>query len=132
MTPTDLQQTLDDRGLLDDAHNAGTYALRVETPNTVEGVARAFLSVADGTPPEHVIDRLTSERVAYVGASSEVYGRLMDHAEGRVRQATFLEAFDAVDVVGVWPEADPFQAEYNRAVSLSNSGWCVWMDGEVL
>ena len=132
MNPTDLHQTLDDRGLLDAAHTGGTYALRVKTPDSVERVARAFLKVSDGTPPEHVIERLTADRVAYVGASKDVYSRLQDHAEAEVRQATFLRAFDPVEVVGVWPADEPFDAEYNRACALSNEGWCVWMDGEVL
>lgn len=132
LTPNALHGRLDDRGLLDDAHGSGTYALEVETPDTVEGVARAFLKVADGTPTDHVCDRLTAQRVAYVGASKDVYSRLQDHAEAEVRQATFLEAFDAVDVVGVWPTDTPFQAEFNRAAALSREGWVAYTDGEVL
>jgi len=132
MTPTDMNEALDRQGLLDKSHGSGTYALAVDTPTDTEGVARAFREVSDAVPPDEVLDRLTADRVAYVGASGDGYGRLMDHAAGEVRKALFLRAFDVTGVVGVWPERDPFQHEYNRAVSLSNSGWTVWTDGEVL
>ena len=130
-----VNQTLDERGLLDAAHGKGCYGLRVETPNDVESVARAFLSVSDITPPDAYLDRLTADRVAYVGASIDVYSRVMDHADGHVRKATFLQAFDAVDVIDVWPTErgkDPFEQEYNRASELSRQGWVVWTDGMVL
>ena len=132
MTPTECHEALDRQSLLADSHNSGTYALRVTTPADAEGVARAFREVSDAVPPDEVLDRLTAARVAYVGASGDVYGRLMDHAAGEVRKALFLRAFDVTGVVGVWPERDPFQHEYNRAVSLSNSGWTVWTDGQVV
>ena len=135
LTQSTVNQILDDRGLLDDSHGKGCYGLRVETPNDVESVARAFLSVSDVTPPDAYLDQLTADRVAYVGASIDVYSRLMDHADGQVRKATFLEAFDAVDVIDVWPTErgkDPFEQEYNRASELSRSGWVVWTDGMVL
>jgi hypothetical protein len=132
MNPTEMHETLDTQGLLDDAQNSGTYALEVETPTDTESVARAFREVSDAVPTDEVLDRLTADRVAYVGASGDVYGRLMDHAAGEVRKALFLRAFNVTGVVGVWPERDPFQHEYNRAVSLSNEGWTVWTDGNVI
>ena len=135
LTQTTVNQILDDRGLLDDAHGKGTYALRVETPNDVESVARAFLSVSDATPLDGFMERLTADRVAYVGASIDVYSRLMDHADGQVRKATFLQAFDAVDVIDVWPTErgkDPFEQEYNRASELSRQGWVAYTDGLIL
>ena len=135
LTQTTVNQTLDERGLLDSAHGKGCYGLRVETPNDVESVARAFLSVSDVTPPDAYLDRLTADRVAYVGASIDVYSRIMDHADGQVRKATFLQAFDAVDVIDVWPTErgnDPFEQEFNRASELSRQGWVVWTDGKIL
>ena len=103
LTQSTVNQTLDERGLLDAAHGKGCYAIRVKTPNDVESVARAFLSVSDVTPLDGFMERLTADRVAYVGASIDVYSRLMDHADGQVRKATFLQAFDAVDVIDVPP-----------------------------
>lgn len=127
-----MHETLDRQGLLDTSHNSGTYALEVTTPSDTEGVARAFREVSEAVPPDEVLDRLTASDVAYVGASGDVYGRLMDHAAGEVRKALFLRAFDVTGVVGVWPERDPFQHEYNRAVSLSNQGWTCYTDGQVI
>ena len=135
LTQSTVNQTLDERGLLDDAHGKGCYAIRVKTPNDVESVARAFLSVSDVTPPDAYLDRLTADRVAYVGASIDVYSRLMDHADGQVRKATFLQAFDPVDVIDVWPTErgkDPFEQEYKRASELSQRGFVCWTDGELL
>ena len=135
LTQSTVNQTLDERGLLDAAHGKGCYALRVETPNDVESVARAFLSVSDVTPLDEFMERLTADRVAYVGASIDVYSRLMDHADGQVRKATFLQAFDAVDVIDVWPTErgkDPFEQEYNRASELSRLGWVAYTDGKIL
>ena len=134
LTQSTVNQILDERGLLDSAHGKGCYALRVNTPNDVESVARSFLSVSDVTPLDGFMERLTADRVAYVGASIDVYSRLMDHADGQVRKATFLQAFDAVDVINVWPTErgkDPFEQEYNRASELSRQGWVVWSDGSL-
>lgn len=132
MTPTELHERLDTRGLLDDSRGPGCYALEVDTPDSTEAVARAFLAVGDATPPDATMERLTSHKCAYVGASKQVYDRLADHAAGEVRQATFLRAFDAVGVVGVWPASEPFEAEYNRAVALRREGWTCWTDGGVV
>lgn len=132
LTATAVHETLDERGLLDDAHGPGTYALRVTTPATADAVADAFREVSEVVPNDATLDRLTADRVAYVGASANVYSRLTEHASGDVRRATFLEAFEAVDVVDVWANPSPFESEFNRARTLSEKGWTVWTDGEVL
>jgi predicted GIY-YIG superfamily endonuclease len=133
LTPTQIHESLDTQGLLDDSRGPGVYALEVTTPADPEAVARAWLAVVDAAPPEGTFARLAADRVAYVGASDDVYARLADHARGAVRQATFLEVFDPVDVVGVWPDPDPFQtAERERARALSREGWVCWCDGEIL
>jgi len=132
LTPTTLQQTLDDRGYLPQVHNAGTYALRAAVPDTVDAVAEGFENVIDETPPETTLERLAdAPRVAYVGASTDVYSRLQDHVGGDARQATFLEAFPPTDVVYVFPTKSPFEQEYNTASELSRAGWTIWRDGEV-
>lgn len=132
LTRTDVIESLDRQGLLEAAAGPGVYALRVETPDSVEAVSRAFLDSVDATPRDGVVEQLTSDRVAYVGASQQVRDRVTDHADGEVRQATFLEAFAPVAVIDVWSHSQPFTAEYNHAVELSNAGWTCWMDGEVL
>ena len=132
LTPTTLQQTLDDRGYLPQVHNPGTYALRAAVPDTVDAVTEAFGNVIDETPPEATLERLAdAPRVAYVGASTDVYSRLQDHVAGDARQATFLKAFPPTDVVYVFPTKSPFEQEYNTAAELSRAGWTIWRDGEV-
>lgn len=133
LSPVAMHETLDERGLLDDAHGPGCYGLRVRTPNTKERVVTAFTEHVDVAPGREVCGKLAAaDRVAYVGASGDVYDRLQDHADGDVRQALFLRCFDVVDIVDVWPSATPFESEYNRAAALSREGWTVWSDGEVL
>ena len=132
LTPSELNERLDTRGLLDTAHGAGTYALQVETPDDVEAVAQAFAQVSEVVPADKDLARLTGEHVAYVGASNNVYERLMDHAEKEIRQTLLLRAFDLTDLVGVWADPEPFTAEYNRAVWVSQQGWTVWCDGTIV
>jgi len=103
-----------------------------DAPDTADAVAEGFENVIDETPPETTLERLAdAPRVAYVGASTDVYSRLQDHVAGDSRQATFLEAFAAVDVVYVFPTKSPFEQEYNTAAELSRAGWTIWCDGEV-
>lgn len=133
LSPVAVHETLDERGLLEQSTGSGTYALQVHTPATPDNVARAFLEHVEGTPPSSQLERLAfAERVCYVGASGNVYDRLQDHADGEVRKALFLECFPPVDVVGVWPSDAPFESEFNRARMLSDQGYCVWSDGEVI
>jgi len=132
LTPSQLHERLDTRGLLDTSKGPGTYALQVNTPDDLEAVAQAFANVSDVVPEEKTLARLTSDHVAYVGASNNVYDRLMDHADGEVRQTLFLRAFKPVDLVGVWALPEPFTAEYNRSVWLSQRGWTVWQDGRIV
>lgn len=128
-----MHATLDDRGLLDVSQGPGTYGLQVRTPPTVHAVTEAFREHVDVSPPDEVLARLAeSERVAYVGASGNVYDRLQDHCEGEVRKALFLRCFPPVDLVGVWPSDAPFESEFNRARALSEDYDAVWCNGELL
>jgi len=133
MTPTELHETLDRSGWLDDAHGSGTYALAVDVPTGVESIQRRYMA-AKGHPLEDgMVARLAEcDTCLYVGRSGDCYSRIMDHAEGKVRRASFLEAFDVIDVRGVWPEDDnDGVAERRRARELSGPATCVWTDGEV-
>ncbi|QAS68900.1 GIY-YIG nuclease [Haloferax tailed virus 1] len=132
MTPTQMHGRLDEKGLLDDAHSPGTYAIAVETPDDVESVARAWLQEVDAPLSDKAFERLSNSKVCYVGASKDVYNRLQDHAEASVRKALFLRVFAPVDVVGVWPSDSPFRDEYSKALELSGEGWVAWSDGTLL
>ena len=131
LSATDIHGRLDAKGLLADSRGAGAYALEVTTPDHVEGVARAFFEAGVAEPPHEALSRLTAADVAYVGGSKDVYARLQDHGNAEVRRATFLEAFEVVDVLDVWPSETPFREERTRARVLSREGWAVWSDGEI-
>lgn len=127
-TETELTEALDERGLLDAARGAGVYAVEVSIP---DDPAAAWDAEHDARPAD--LDRLAdAERVAYVGASTHVYSRLGEHVTGARRGTAFLAAFPPERVVAVWPTADPFDAEFNRAAALSREGWLVWTDGTIL
>jgi hypothetical protein len=133
MNPTDLHQQLDERGLLADSRDAGTYALVVDAPDNIEPVARRWASISDEPMPEGYAARIAeAEEVLYVGASAQVYDRLQDHVVAEVRKATFLSAFPPVQVRGVWPtDGDPFEEEYNRARDLAGGDTVCWSDGRL-
>lgn len=132
LTPTRANQQLDDMGLLDDAYESGVYALDVHVPNSADAVARRWLDT-HGTPlPDRYPPQLAiAEDVVYVGAAAQTYSRIMDHARGDVRQASFLEAFPPVRVRGVWPGARSSAAERERARTIADMATCCWMDGEL-
>jgi hypothetical protein len=133
VTPTDAQARLDALGALDDAHGPGTYALAVAVPNAVDAVQRRWLDAIDAPLPDPYAEQLAAaDRTLYVGRSGDVYARIMDHARGDVRRASFVRAFELVDVAGVWPaDANTGVAERNRARALAGGGVVCWTDGEL-
>ena len=133
MNPIDAHGRLDALGLLNDAHAEGTYALEVETPNNVESVQRTWLDAIDAPLPDAYAAQLAdADTCLYVGRSGNVYDRIMDHADGQVRRASFIRAFGVSDIHGVYPEDENSGvAERNRARSLSSATTCVWSDGEL-
>ena len=133
MTPVSAHGRLDELDLLDDAYEPGTYALQVRVPGTVEAVQREWLDAIDAPLPDEYAEQLADARVClYVGRSGNVYDRIMDHADGQVRRASFIRAFGMTDIHGVWPDdANTGVAERNRARSLSSATTCVWSDGEL-
>ena len=133
MTPTQAHGRLDDLGVLDESHGSGCYALRVAVPNGVESVQRTWLDAIDAPLPDAYAEQLAdAETCLYVGRSGDVYDRIMDHADGQVRRASFIRAFGMTDIHGVWPDdANTGVAERNRARSLSSATTCVWCDGSL-
>ena len=133
MTPVGAHERLDDLGVLDESHGSGCYALRVSVPSGVESVQRTWLDAIDAPLPDAYAEQLAAaETCLYVGRSGDVYDRIMDHADGQVRRASFIRAFGMTDIHGVWPDdANTGVAERNRARSLSSATTCVWSDGEL-
>lgn len=126
-----LTESLDERGLLDAARGPGVYAVAVAVPDALEAVRDAWDAHHDARPDG--LDRLAAaDRVAYVGASTQVYARLAEHVTGARRGTAFLAAYPPERVVDVWPDDEPFDAEFNRAAALSREGWLCWRDGELM
>lgn len=136
MRESDINQTLEDRGQLDDARGPGCYALAVDVPEAADDVARHWHRHQDHAPYEEFYARLADAgTVLYVGASSHVYERLCDHVAADVRRAAFLEAFPAESLHSLWPKdsADAaFANEFNVANSLARVDRRVWTDGRLL
>lgn len=130
MNETTLTQRLDDRNLLDTARNPGVYALQCAVPDAVDAVGKQWDQHHTIRPSKDTLQRLAAaDRVAYVGASKDVYQRLCDHVTHSRRKASFVSAFNPERVVDVWPHSDPFEAEFNRAMRLIHDDWTVWTDG---
>jgi hypothetical protein len=133
LTPVDMHESLDHAGLLNTVHGPGCYALELKVPDDADDVHRDWSAVHDVVPGDEVLGRLAkASRVAYVGASKDMYARLCDHCEADVRQSAYCEVFPPVDVVTLWPDQSPFDAEYSRATDLAQEGWTVTCNGEVI
>jgi hypothetical protein len=133
MRESDLTERLDERDLLGVTHGPGVYSLEVDVPDSAAAVQERWLAQHDHDAPDDAYERLAAaDQVAYVGASNDIYARLCEHVGGDVRRAAFLTVFDTVGVIDVWPDADPFSSEFNRAVRLTRDGWAVWTDGKLL
>ena len=133
MTPVEAHTELEALETLAASQGPGTYAIVVAVPNGVESVQRTWLDAIDAPLPDAYAEQLAAaETCLYVGRSGDVYDRIMDHADGQVRRASFIRAFGMTDIHGVWPyDANTGVAERNRARSLSSATTCVWSDGEL-
>jgi len=132
-TPLTVHESLDYDGLLDDAHGPGCYALRLDVPDSIHDAHARWREYFDALPGDDAVTRMAQRtRVAYVGASGDVYDRLMDHAEAQVRKAAVLRPFLPLEVIGVYPSEDPFRDEVQTARDLGEDGWLCWVNGEVV
>ena len=133
MTPVEAHTKLEKLETLNASQGPGTYALRVSVPNNVESVQRTWLDAIDAPLPDEYAEQLAEcESALYVGRSGNVYDRIMDHADGQVRRASFIRAFGMADIHGVYPEDENTGvAERNRARALSDADTVVWTDGEL-
>lgn len=133
MTPIEATESLEAINAVGDADNAGVYALSVAVPNSVEAVQRQWLAT-HGTPiPDQRAEQLAAaERVVYVGKTGrKIRERIEEHAAGKVRKASLLQAFDTIDVYGVYPGAHTGVAERNRARKISTGKTVAYANGEL-
>lgn len=132
MTPTDAHERLDEMGALADAHGSGVYALSVAVPDAIDAVQRTWLATHDTPLPDAYAAQLAAAtECVYVGRSSDVYARVMDHARGDVRRASFVAAFGVRGVRAVYADANTTTAERAHARELADAETCVWSDGEL-
>jgi len=131
MRETELTEALDERGLLDDARGPGCYAIECAVPDLYADVEEAWSNGHDAHPPDNTLERLAAaRRVAYVGASTNVYERLCEHIAS-VREASFVGTYPPTRVIEVWPDETPFESEHNRTIELVRDDWTCWKDGEL-
>lgn len=132
MSPIEIHGRLDEKGLLDDAHNSGCYALSLAVPDSVEAVQRRRLAVADHPWDDAMARQFArAKRVVYVGESGDVYDRLQDHAAGNVRKSALVDAYEIRDVVGVWPGERSAVAERDRARAIADGETVAYANGEL-
>ena len=133
MTPVEAHTELEALETLAASQAPGTYAIVVAVPNGVESVQRTWLDAIDAPLPDAYAKQLADAKTClYVGRSGDVYDRIMDHARGDVRRASFVRAFGMADIHGVYPEDENTGvAERDRARSLSDATTVVWTDGEL-
>lgn len=130
LTPTAAHEALDANGWLDAAHGPGCYSLRLTTPPDDPRAVFEHWTAHHDAAPQWIIDGLAdADRLAYVGASGDVYGRIQDHAEAEVRRAAILRVYPPVEVLGVEPRENPFEAEFNETRRWVENQFVVWSDG---
>lgn len=133
LTQSDMTERLDHRDLLDTSRRPGVYALGLAVPSMPTVAREQWDAVHDARPDDDALDRLAAaQSPLYVGAATEVYTRLCDHADG-VRVPAVCEAFPPTAVRGVWSHSSPFDGpELNRALALArDDDHVVWVNGEV-
>lgn len=118
-----MTQDLDERGLLDAARGPGCYALSLNVP---EDLRRRWRRHFDAVPA-NLGWLADAPRAVYVGAASDVYGRLCEHVAADVRRASVLRLCPPQRVVAVEPTSNPV-----RGGVLVCPGVRGWRDGGVL
>jgi hypothetical protein len=127
-----MHAALDMSGHLPASQGPGVYALLVSVPNAVDAVQRTWMQTHDNPLPDAYAEQLAEATDAvYVGASGNVYKRLMDHARSDVRQASFVAAFDVTGVLDVWPGDRSGVAERDKARLCADATTVVWCDGSL-
>lgn len=104
-----------------EARQPGVYILQCSLPGDTSliGLRDRWYKYADIVPP--YLEQLPGrDTVYYVGASNDVYGRLVDHLERDVRSVTFLKVFPPHHVEDVVYLDDPWTRESGVAIDFQN------------
>lgn len=131
LTPARVNDICDARGWHDAVRGTACYALEVTIP---DAPGTAWDAVHDTRPDEAFIERITAaDTVLYVGASSDAYQRMCDHAKGEVRQAAFCAAFPPTDIYGLLARSDAHVFERRYAILLAGKPSIVtYTDGDLI
>lgn len=110
--PADAEAFLSDGDAITDS---SVYALELSKP---PDPAAAWDRHYDTRPPWFP-EFLNNPRTIYVGATGNLIGRLEDHRDGDVRQASILQVCDIDALIDVRFHENPFDHEFNVGVDLS-------------
>lgn len=133
LTETQLTETLDRRGLLDDARQPGVYLVELATPSRdADAVTRRWLAHYATMPPNLAGRLAACDALYYAGSHrANVYTRLCEHCTG-TRQPSIMAAWPPERVVDVRPCESPRAREWAYALEHADEDTKVWTDGELL
>ena len=107
-----------------DAKVPGCYAIRCNHPTKdLEALTRRWLDETGKEAP-YLAECAEAEEIAYVGASGNIFDRLVDHTrrdKPKVRQATFLKVFAPRELLAIYPDDEPFLHEQQYADNLAHA-----------
>lgn len=138
LSETQLTERLDERGMLADAQGPGCYALELRSydwgASHIQEQFRRNCTDNPVSPATGVCRRIANaQRLAYVGQSHNVYQRLCQHVNGKIKQTAIMQLFPPRRVIDVWPCDNPDEKEFQAAVDLArdNPNAVVWSDGKL-
>lgn len=110
-----------------DAKVPGCYALLTNKPTSdLERLTRRWLDETGKEAP-YLTECAQARAIAYVGASGNIFERLVDHTDAKVRQSVFLQVFEPVELLAIYPDKHPMQNEqqYADALAQEHPDWYV-------
>lgn len=105
-----------------EARSPGVYALVLSVPQDVD--LREYWLMEYDTLPDYWESLVDAERVVYVGASDDAYGRIQEHIQSDARKAVLPSVFPPHSLERLWLYEDADEAflrESMHATRLRNS-----------
>ena len=99
----------------------GVYAIKcANVSNDLERLTRRWLDETGKEAP-YLEECAEANEIAYVGASGNIFDRLCDHTDARVRKSTFLQVFEPRELLAIHPDDEPFLHEPQYADNLAHA-----------
>lgn len=132
MRESEVNDWLEDTGLIGKAERPGVYAIRLKKNGTQTSLRDRWQEYYEFTPPRSFFARIElANHLLYVGAAHQsVKQRLNDHAN-RYKSPTFLDIFPPIEPYAFLPCESPGDMEWNYANWLAKDRRRVWSDGEL-